>query len=302
MQAELKSKNEGARLGPNTMSGAPQHFPLQRSVINRPDLPNRTITVPLPKISVQTQSPAGIGAKQSPRASRAQTLSPTTNKSPVSAGHRRMTSSGADLRGPLPSQFRNRNHPRRHSGVVSKTSVPPMQILRPSTRDGSRSSDTGSTSGAHSNYYASPFQTHIEQLGKLLRPLLSGSDEKSLGIRNLTWHVEQEYDAHSDMLDDQDPGEQPPGPGPYPQTFHHQPSQPGQQHPMSLQRDSSIQSMHTMRPPTTSRDIDPSHPAYHPTNQLFDHYDPMLDADPFGLSASMHFPTQFTFQESSMRH
>jgi len=28
-------------------------------------------------------------------------------------------------------------------------------------------------------------------------------------------------------------------------------------------------------------------------NQLFDPYDPMLDADPFGLSASMHFPTMY---------
>ena len=27
----------------------------------------------------------------------------------------------------------------------------------------------------------------------------------------------------------------------------------------------------------------------------------MLDADPFGLSASMHFPTPFTYQESAMR-
>ena len=176
VQAELKSKNEGARMGPTIMSpvGGPQHFPLQRSVMSRPELPNRTVTVPLPKISVQTQSPAGGGAKQSPRTSRAQTLSPITNKSPVSSGHRRMTSSGADLRGPLSSQFRNRNHPRRHSGIVSKTSVPPMQAMRPSTRDGS--SDTGGTSGAHSNYYASPFQTHIEQLGKLspLRPLRLG--------------------------------------------------------------------------------------------------------------------------------
>jgi hypothetical protein len=30
----------------------------------------------------------------------------------------------------------------------------------------------------------------------------------------------------------------------------------------------------------------------------FDPYDPMLDADPFGLSASMHFPTQFSFDAS----
>lgn len=28
-------------------------------------------------------------------------------------------------------------------------------------------------------------------------------------------------------------------------------------------------------------------------NHLFDPYDPMLDADPFGLSASMHFPTMY---------
>jgi hypothetical protein len=28
-------------------------------------------------------------------------------------------------------------------------------------------------------------------------------------------------------------------------------------------------------------------------NHLFDPYDPMLDADPFGLSASMHFPTLY---------
>lgn len=188
VQAELKSKNESARMGSNMMSptGAPQHFPLQRSVMSRPDLPNRTVTVPLPKISVQTQSPTSIGVKESPRASRAQTLSPITNKSPVSSGHRRMTSSGADLRGPLPAQFRNRNNPRRHSGIVSKTSVPPMQALRPSTRDGSRSSDAGSTPGAHSNYYASPFLTHIEQLGKLPHTLVFGLDEKVLDIPNLT--------------------------------------------------------------------------------------------------------------------
>ena len=30
-------------------------------------------------------------------------------------------------------------------------------------------------------------------------------------------------------------------------------------------------------------------------NSFVDPYDPSLDADPFGLSASMHFPTQFSF-------
>ena len=47
--------------------------------------------------------------------------------------------------------------------------------------------------------------------------------------------------------------------------------------------------------------MDVTQPAVGPDGQLFDPYDPMLDADPFGLTASMHFPSPFTFQESSMR-
>ena len=35
--------------------------------------------------------------------------------------------------------------------------------------------------------------------------------------------------------------------------------------------------------------------------QLLDPYDPMLDTDPFGLSASMQFPSSFSFDTSSMR-
>lgn len=36
-------------------------------------------------------------------------------------------------------------------------------------------------------------------------------------------------------------------------------------------------------------------------NQMFDAYDPMLDADPFGLSASMHFPTNYSFDQPQQR-
>jgi hypothetical protein len=32
-----------------------------------------------------------------------------------------------------------------------------------------------------------------------------------------------------------------------------------------------------------------------------DPYDPMLDADPFGLTASMHFPNPFNFQPQQQR-
>ncbi|PBP26605.1 hypothetical protein BUE80_DR002505 [Diplocarpon rosae] len=37
------------------------------------------------------------------------------------------------------------------------------------------------------------------------------------------------------------------------------------------------------------------------TQQLMDPFDPLMDMDPFGLSASMQFPTSFSFDTSSMR-
>lgn len=88
--------------------------------------------------------------------------------------------------------------------------------------------------------------------------------------------TEQEYDAQADMIDDQDTTES--GPGPYPQGsashHHHQATsqQQSQQHPQ----------------------ITDASQAYPSMTQLLDPYDPMLDMDPFGLSASMQFPTSFS--------
>lgn len=38
-----------------------------------------------------------------------------------------------------------------------------------------------------------------------------------------------------------------------------------------------------------------------PGSAGFDPYDPMLDADPFGLSASMHFPTSYSYDQGAQR-
>lgn len=123
--------------------------------------------------------------------------------------------------------------------------------------------------------------------------------------------IEQDYDAHADLIDDDNPDDGSAGPGPYPQPFQQQQVPHNQElPPMGMQRMQSMQSMQpmqpmppmsSMQPPSTTRPIDPNNPAYAGMNQGFDPYDPVLDADPFGLTASMHFPTQFTFQESSMR-
>ena len=122
--------------------------------------------------------------------------------------------------------------------------------------------------------------------------------------------TEQEYDA-SDMLDDVEPAADDPdsavsayapplqGPGP---------GQPFPGGPMSARApfDPAAGAQQAgLRPATAPQGGAPPDgvvaPAMSVDGAVFDPYDPMLDADPFGLSASMHFPTHFSFQESSMR-
>jgi len=135
---------------------------------------------------------------------------------------------------------------------------------------GQGSSGTGSTGGTPvaAAYYPSPFQNmknHIEQL-------------------------EQEYDAQADMVDDQETSES--GPGPYPELF------PTAQQQMSQQQQQALnQQQHLGQ----QQHMGGNAQGYNSMTQLLDPYDPMLDMDPFGLSASMQFPTQFTFDTSSMR-
>lgn len=59
----------------------------------------------------------------------------------------------------------------------------------------------------------------------------------------------------------------------------------------------------------TSQSQPPSHPPNSDSTggqlgslgEMIDPNDPMLDADPFGLSASMHYPTSYSFEQSSQR-
>jgi len=101
--------------------------------------------------------------------------------------------------------------------------------------------------------------------------------------------TEQEYDAQAEMIDDQDPSDQSAGPGPFPQPFQQPIQQQSMQPPMTSQ--SSGQSF--LQPAIQQTESNNS--LFTGLNQFVDPYDPSLDADPFGLSASMHFPTQFSF-------
>jgi hypothetical protein len=41
---------------------------------------------------------------------------------------------------------------------------------------------------------------------------------------------------------------------------------------------------------------------YNAGGSLFNQYEPVLDSDTFGLSASMHFQTPFSYEQEMLRH
>jgi len=181
VQAELKSKTEGSHVLPHSSlpAGAPQPSPVQRALMNRHSQTRR--------------STSGSGSALRPRSSQAssnhsprlqptpssQMISPITTKSPIGMPKGGMISPNVDLKAqqqqqpqPPPERFSSQQAPSRLSIPTAGPSS--MQTTTPSTADGSRSSEMGSTTGTtHTSFYPSPFQAHIEQLGKLSHPLLS---------------------------------------------------------------------------------------------------------------------------------
>ncbi len=100
------------------------------------------------------------------------------------------------------------------------------------------------------------------------------------------------------MLDEhRDPTGSSVGSGGYPHVYGQQ--MPPQHMPAGLQHPPHQQQEHhgPFQPPLSAAgQLEGAGAMYGGVNQHFDPYDPMLDADPFGLSASMHFPTQFSYE------
>lgn len=119
-----------------------------------------------------------------------------------------------------------------------------------------------STSGGPTSFFSTPFTDHMSQL-------------------------EQEYDEQADMLDQEEPSDHSAGPGPYPQNFP-----PNPMHSQSMQPPMPPANNQSFTSPASATPNDGGN-VFNGMNHLFDPYDPMLDADPFGLSASMHFPTMY---------
>lgn len=90
--------------------------------------------------------------------------------------------------------------------------------------------------------------------------------------------TEQEYDAQADLVDDEHDGSV---------NASYVPGFPSGSHSLS-----------GFNPPPGG---DGTPGDFGNANQLLGQYEPMLDADPFGLSASMHFPTPFNYEQNNPR-
>ena len=181
MQAELKSKAEGSTVMPqsNQPMGGAQPTPVQRALLNRQRQVRRSTSGSSSR-AIRPNSSKSSSA-QSPRLQptpSSQILSPITTKAPIGMAKGGMIASSVDMKAQLPqpplppleSRSYSQQQPSRLSIPTSRSS---MQATTPSTAETSRSSEMGSTVGTQTSYYPSPFQAHIEQLGKLSRPLLS---------------------------------------------------------------------------------------------------------------------------------
>ena len=130
------------------------------------------------KINHAQPSPTSTLPKQSPQLQPtppSQALSPTTSRSPAGLVQGGTTPAGVDLRAQQQQQPRPKSRiPPSYmpSAISTSMSGHNVQPILPASRSSTCIEMTSSTS-THSSYYPSPFQTHIEQLGKLTRPLLS---------------------------------------------------------------------------------------------------------------------------------
>ncbi|KAK8172016.1 hypothetical protein BKA80DRAFT_261817 [Phyllosticta citrichinensis] len=300
VQAELRAKTGSPHLGPTRMpppagSAVQQQPPppMQRAIMNRHHQARRSFAAMPQKIDVdaavqnhspQSQpTPASHMSSPSTTATKSPNFVPSVspNVGPVSqpqAQQQQQQQQQQQIRPQPPRQQYNPLPPPRPSVNTQFNASNGVPNASPVNTPAGGNPMAGSANGA-SNYYPSPFQSHMDQL-------------------------EQEYDAQNDMIDDRDPSEHSAGTAAYSQPFP--PQHMRSQSTPQLQAQGSGQLVPQQYTPGQDQYTSPAalqpadaHSGYAISgnmNQGFDPYDPILDADPFGLSASMHFPTQFSYQ------
>ena len=170
-------------------------MPLQRPVTSQHQNLRRSVSGNASRL-IQAQKSSSITSNQSPQLqpkSPSSASSPTASRSPKFALQGGMISPHSSLQAqqqlqqsqkqqqhqqhsPLPPQpHRGASYPqiRPYPGIAIPTSNSNTSDYAPSHLGGQRGDGRSSAVTPRSNPWPSPYQTHIEQLGKLTRPLLS---------------------------------------------------------------------------------------------------------------------------------
>ncbi|KAJ2906821.1 hypothetical protein MKZ38_010319 [Zalerion maritima] len=269
VQAELRDKTGSPTLGPTHV---PQNMvqppPIHRAILNRHQS-RRSASSIAPKIEPGVSTlPPSTHARSSAASPKSQPTPSNHSNSPTAGATPGYTSQmGPTSMGPEPVGLRAAVTPMKPMPMGANT-----RPMAPTTNN--QPFRVGG--GGPGPFYPTPsFQNHIEQLGKL---------------------TQQEYDAQNDMIDD--PEAETPGPGPYPAGYANEP-QPMVVSPTTGTPASTTTAGSVAHLPPLGAGQSQAPPGQYPSmTQLLD---PSLDWDPFGLSASMQFPTQFTFDTSNMR-
>lgn len=184
VQAELKTIAEpiGDRPGPS----APKPTTVQRAIMNQHHNAKRSASGPTPRLLQAQKSSPNAGPSQSPQlqpATSSRISSPVASKSPSFAIQGAMISPHLGV----PAQQQLQQPPQQQQAPPRGTTYPPLRPFpgpglplsnpnlhsaSPGMIGGQRSDGRIGAARTRSNPWPSPYQTHMEQLGKLTPPLL----------------------------------------------------------------------------------------------------------------------------------
>ena len=180
VQAELRSKTESSHISPNNVPHPAVHqpSPIQRAVMNRHPQARRSASGIAISPSQAHPSPTSSITKPSPRLQPtpcSQAISPIVVKPPMGLVQGGMTSPGGDLQAQQQQQLprKARIPPLQPPSISTSMAGHIVHAAMPYNRSCTASNEMANTASSQTSYHSSSFQTHIEQLGKLTRPLLS---------------------------------------------------------------------------------------------------------------------------------
>ncbi|KAL9619462.1 MAG: hypothetical protein Q9160_005899 [Pyrenula sp. 1 TL-2023] len=278
VQAELRSKgiSNTPPSKPSQHASGGRGSPLQRVMINRQSQTKMQPPRVTPKLDTTIQSHQTVFSSHSPsihHSTLSQTSSPSVARSPGYAVQGGISPPVPDLQAQQRPQPLQQQLPPQPSSYVPQ---PPRKTSFSTTQPQTQPPPSAPTSAVQSTYYPTTFQKHYDQLGKLSR------------------FLSPLFMELSDMLDEPDVDESVDVDTFVPDFTQSATTNPP--HAIGLQGQTPMD-----QPFLSSTGDGGGNSFVASAGPNFDPFDPMLDADPFGLTASMHFPTPYNFDGHQSR-